>query len=481
VHQLIHHSRWRAVVATGLVAVTASWSHAQSAPERPGTKRDPFLSMESWQEPINFASSTQAISGQDVNAVPQVPTGDGIISANPAPEATVTVPPYPPYDAAPPYGVQSLSPDGYCDANGNIQLGESRRDGGHPDDWSWGCGGSPYRTGPGFCDNWKVGCRWETYVDGTVMFREDANLAAIQALTQFNSASPPVALPAPDVVEQFDHAVGGRISMTGYMPRWSNYNLQAAFEGSEAWNAAIVYPKLSPTPGFAPDGIPVGPTESFEQRTVFLRSNLYSGELNFVRLCHPVWRPYCGVRFIKFDDEIRDFIDQEAPLPLIGPAPVDVTEIDRLNSFDIENNMLGFQVGVRRDIWRIGRMFSLQGFANAGVYHNQIKRTNIMSVETVRFVGDDTDTPANETGSTGNLVINHDVSDITELAYVAEGSVTAVCRLNRCVALRAGYQVMWINNIHIAEDDFLDDVLNMGGQTQSLIFSGWHAGVEYRR
>src|SRR5215216_5799518 len=23
--------------------------------------------------------------------------------------------------------------------------------GGHPTDWSWGCGGSPYRTGPGMC------------------------------------------------------------------------------------------------------------------------------------------------------------------------------------------------------------------------------------------------------------------------------------------------------------------------------------------
>src|SRR5690348_750747 len=37
--------------------------------------------------------------------------------------------------------------------------------GGHPTDWSWGCGGNPYRTGPGLCDNFKVGPRWHISVD----------------------------------------------------------------------------------------------------------------------------------------------------------------------------------------------------------------------------------------------------------------------------------------------------------------------------
>src|SRR5262249_47540164 len=46
--------------------------------------------------------------------------------------------------------------------------------GGHPTDWPWGCGGSPYRTGPGLCDNWRVGPRWHVTVDGMVLSREQA-------------------------------------------------------------------------------------------------------------------------------------------------------------------------------------------------------------------------------------------------------------------------------------------------------------------
>jgi hypothetical protein len=356
-------------------------------------------------------------------------------------------------------GLVPLSPNGYCDSNGNIQLDAGiTRDGGSPDDWSWGCGGSPYRTGPGYIDNWKVGCRWETSVDGMVLFREDTDLAALQAA---------VGIVDPVVFEEFDHAVGGRVSMTGYMPRWANYNVQAAYEGAEAWNASVVSEKAVEMDG------------SFEQRSLYYRSNLHSAELNIVRTCHPVWRPYCGVRFVKFDDEIYDYNNQESPPPLPAAGSLTATEIDTKNFVDIENNMIGFQLGLRRDLWRIGRMFSVQGYANAGVYHNKIKRSNIMTEETLVLVGDDITEDGDQTGVASSLITNHDVSDLTEISYLAEASITGICRLNRSVAMRAGYQIMWINNIHLADDEFLMPV----GEdlTRGRVFQGWHAGIEYRR
>ena len=43
------------------------------------------------------------------------------------------------------------------------------------------------------------------------------------------------------------------------------------------------------------------------------------------------------------------------------------------------------------------------------------------------------------------------------------------------MALRAGYQILWINNVHLADDDYLmpvgEDV------TRGLVFQGWHAGL----
>jgi hypothetical protein len=298
-----------------------------------------------------------------------------------------------------------------------------------------------------------------------VMFREGTELDALQAATGN--------LLDPEVFEDFDHAVGGRVSFMGYMPRWANYNVQAAYEGSEAWNASVVFPKVTGVDG------------SFEQETLFYRTNLHSGELNIVRTCHPVWRPYCGVRYVKLDDEINNSLNQEFSPPLPGPMPMAVTETDMTNLLDIENNMIGFQLGLRRDLWRIGRMFTVQGYANAGVYHNKIKRGNIMSTVTTQMTADDTDTMPDmdatndETSTTVASFTNNDVSDLTEISYLAEASVTGICRLNRCCAMRAGYQILWINNVHLADDEFLmpvgEDV------TRGLVFQGWHAGFEYRR
>jgi hypothetical protein len=407
---------------------------------------DPFLNMDSWQEPIAFAERpAQATTTEHGLVTPPSPM--------PGTEGMMVAPPSA-------MGLTELSPNGYCDGNGNILLDGGRTtDGGRPEDWSWGCGGSPYRTGPGYCDNWKVGCRWETSVDGVVMFREGADLLRLQAATNV----PPEDV---EVFEDFDHAPGGRISFIGYMPRWTNYQVQAQYEGAEAWNASIIYDDTLPG-------------DELLQRSVTYRSNLHSAELNIIRNCHPVWKPYCGVRYVKFDEQIRDFTDEEINGPPPGPAPNVDFETDTINLVDISNNLMGFQVGVRRDLWRVGRMFSLQGYANAGVYHNKIKRTRIESFDEYRLQGDITGTTANEAGTTNSFIESRDVSDLTEISYLAEASITGICRLNRCCAMRAGYQILWLNNVHLAEDEFLMPVGE--DQNRGLIFQGWHAGVEYRR
>jgi phosphate acetyltransferase len=71
----------------------------------------------------------------------------------------------------------------------------------------------------------------------------------------------------------------------------------------------------------------------------------------------------------------------------------------------------------------------------------------------------------------------HDVRTIAEISYEAEASLTAVCRLNKCWALRGGYQFMWMDHIHTAEQAYLG---NAEGDSD-LSFDGWHAGIECRR
>lgn len=348
--------------------------------------------------------------------------------------------------------------------------------GGHAADWSWGCGGSPFRNGPGTCDTWEVGCRWDVAVDGLVMHREEADLDALAAAIAFDSAGNALTDPA---LEQFDYGPGGRVSLTSKVPGY-DWQMNVTYEGIEEWNASAVFPKFTPFPDPDGAGPALPPVGSTEQRSLFYRSSLHSGELNFVRMCsRPEWRPYCGVRYFKFDDEINDFINQEAPPPLPGnPPDAPVTTTDRLNLFDIENNMIGFQVGVRHDLWHPTRRLTLQGFVNTGVYHNSIKYSNLMGQFSTQEFADDTSTAnVNESRIDFSDVANHDVREFSEISYVSEASLSGVCQLNRCWALRAGYQALWINNLHMADDAFLDT----GIEGRSLFFHGWHAGVEHRR
>ena len=372
---------------------------------------------------------------------PRWPDAD-VLTPNGAPAPLPPVPPPPDADTP----AAELPPPGLADEPVE-RRGVRPYGGGHPGDWSWGCGGSPYRTGPGFCDDWKVGCRWHIAVDGIVMSREDANLAGLTAAIDEDSAGDPLVDP---LLEQFDYGPGGRVAFISQVPHYVGYQLHFAYEGVEEWNSAVVFPKFSPMPGSAdPD--------TSEQRSLHYRSSFHSAELNFVREWHPSLWPFCGVRYIKFDDETNDFINQQAP-------PGTVTD-DRLNLFDLENNLIGFQIGGLYQAWQFGERFAIEGFFNAGVYYNKIKYTNLMGVFTTLADG------------TGTAVVNNDVSELSEISYVSESSISAICWLNKCWALRAGYQMLGIGNLHLAEDAFLDT----GDDDESLFFHGWHAGLECRR
>jgi hypothetical protein len=377
--------------------------------------------------------------------------------------------------------------------------------GGRPGDWYWGCNGSPYRTGPGMCDDWRVGLRWHVTVDGIVMSHENADLASLESrLREIDEEGTNLGdplLPLTPTFDQFDPEAGGRITFTSQVAKYTGWDMQFAYEGIPQWNASIVYPKLPldppllPPPGLPqnidpmnPPLVPLAPADlATEQRRFHYTSSLHSGALNAIAGSNPTWRPFFGVRYIKFDDEINDFYDQEAPPPL--PAQLGVDDdppptlpssvvTDRLNLFDVQNNLMGFQVGLLHDTWRVNRRFALEGFINGGVYYNRVKYTNLMGTFTTQFVADNLDTiDFNEQRTDFSDTVNNDVREYSEISYVGEASLTGVCRLNKCWALRGGYQALWIANVHLAEDAYLGNE----NVAQDLLFHGWHAGIECRR
>jgi hypothetical protein len=403
--------------------------------------------------------------------------------------------------------------EGTCDESGD---GGARRSvqpygGGHPTDWPWGCGGNPYRTGPGLCDNYRIGPRWHVTIDGMVMHREGTDPLALATQMAVNDvtgtvdgAVPPLAMePA---LTNFSYAPGGRIAFMSQVGPCSGYDIQAVYEGINDWNASVVFPKIPFTAvpnGFlnvpptqfviqpSPNTEPPGPfPETFQQRSLHYRSNLNSVELNWLPYHDAEWRPIFGARVIRFDDEIADSLNQEVQAPLPGPRtdgagntdPLGPTsETDRLNLFHLDNTLMGFQVGLLHDTIQLTNRLALEGFINGGVYYNQVKYSNVMVVSTTQTFADNTrfnDATGINNGRVDNSsIVNNDNRDFAEISYEAEASLTGVCRLNKCWALRAGYQVMWLNHIHTADAAYL----GTGDFSRDLLFHGWHAGVECRR
>jgi hypothetical protein len=509
--------RQLATIAWFVAALACSWT-AAAEPVALDAAYAPSLEPANWQEsvaaplpPQTVPPQTAAPEGVVLPVPPQtVPPEGAALPVPPPPEQTYIPPPTPLLDED--TVEEELTPPGGATNPVAQRRGVRPYGGGHPDDWPWGCNGSPFRTGPGFCDTWEVGCRWDVAVDGIVMRRDDTDLLALESIMRqdvnnltgtIGSYGTADLIPA---TEQFDYGVGGRVWMTSKLPK-SLWQMHFGYEGIEEWDASVVFPKQSvelddfvpgtdpPTP---PINVPPGPTDAaFEQRRLHYKSSLHAAELNFVRDCGVV-RPYCGVRYVKFDDEINDFFDQEVGFPLPAQVPAfdtlfppvgPVITTDRFNIFDIENNLIGFQIGARHDLWRPNRRMAIQGFVNSGVYYNRIKYTSLMGIFTTEAFGDNVNTPLagdppaadttdlDESRLDVSNVVNNDVREYDEISYVTEASISGVCRINKCWALRAGYQAMWINNVHLAEDAYLGTDL----EGRSLFFHGWHAGVEHRR
>ncbi len=320
--------------------------------------------------------------------------------------------------------------------------------------------------------------------------------------------------------EQFNHGPGGRITFASQVSGCTGYDIQGVYEGINDWNASIVFPRtminnaalsIPPITGtvtttnngiVTPTGVstlPGGPfPQEFQQRSLSYRSDMNSAELNFLPGCDPAWRPFFGVRFIRFDDEINDSLNQETQIPLPGPrtdsispgpvppaAPILVNdpigptfETDRFNLFHLDNNLMGFQIGLLHDTVQLNERFAFEGFVSGGVYYNRIKYSHVSGVFTTQTFADNTRSTAVDDSRTdqSNIVIN-DARDLSEISCEAEASLTGVCRLNKCWALRAGYQVLWINHLHLADQAFLGD----SESDSDLLFHGWHAGLECRR
>ncbi|QDV75448.1 hypothetical protein [Botrimarina mediterranea] len=349
-------------------------------------------------------------------------------------------------------------------------------------------GGPGYRPGAGRRDDWLVGPHWRVTVDGVVLSRGEADLAAI--LAEVEPIAPAVALPPLEFYNNFDHAAGARVLLTSEYPQFAGYELQVGYLGAEKWTANAYWEE---------EPITAGDIAGMQRRQLVYDSRFHSGEINFQKMTPGYLKPFAGVRYIAFGESVSDINKQYTNVILPDPditVPGDSLSsilAQQSNGVEVDNNLIGFQSGLRLDMWRPTRRLHLTGFVSAGVYCNFIDRDRVSSStvtvttkETV--VDDDNNTPLDPNDdtrsidtTTNSLTTNVATSaDGTRIAFTTEASLAATWRLSNTTALRGGYQAQFLGGVELAENLWTAPP-PITAESDELFLHGWFAGIEYRR
>uniref|UniRef100_Q07RD8 Uncharacterized protein n=1 Tax=Rhodopseudomonas palustris (strain BisA53) TaxID=316055 RepID=Q07RD8_RHOP5 len=128
------------------------------------------------------------------------------------------------------------------------------------------------------------------------------------------------------------------------------------------------------------------------------------------------------------------------------------------------NNLFGVQIGAKATIWEVGR-FSVEGIIKAGVYDNRANQTTLVSLEK----------QIHPTNAATNAA-----------AFVGEGGLVAKYQLSDGVALKLGYEALWLGGVALAPGQIQEiattqtSVSARGVNCRSTaLFQGMTFGLEY--
>ena len=264
---------------------------------------------------------------------------------------------------------------------------------------------------------------------------------------------------AADFQRQFDPGLGARVFVTGYNER--GYGMQIGYEGVYEWQARAEY-------------VGVGSLRAFDYD-----SRLNSAEVNFLMDSPTIATWLAGFRYFEVDETLADFTSVDIPIPPpASPPAAPAAFVETGSTYNVENELFGFQIGALRNDWRPARPLTIATFAKAGVYINRFERTDIDRTVTTVVSGDDLSTPdTNEFSRTTTEVGTFVEREYTKVAFVGEAGLSGVWRITPCLALRGGYQVIVVDGVGQAIDSLF--VNNLASDT--LLYHGAQFGLEYRR
>ena len=165
-------------------------------------------------------------------------------------------------------------------------------------------------------------------------------------------------------------------------------------------------------------------------------SRLYNVEAN------ARWNPSCdltllaGFRWAQYQDEFAEEF-----------------EFDK----QTKNDLYGFQVGADACLWQRG-CFSIQGLCKAGVYANHAEQTAMTTPISPEIPS-----------------IHYSVSG-THTDFIGEVGLQARYQITRRFALRAGYELLWLDGVCISSTPGLGVPLDMNS---TVFYQGGTGGFEF--
>ncbi|MGA9822329.1 MAG: BBP7 family outer membrane beta-barrel protein [Desulfobaccales bacterium] len=200
----------------------------------------------------------------------------------------------------------------------------------------------------------------------------------------------------------------------------------------------------------APGGFLQTQDHSYQAMAWDYVTNLYNAELN-VR-----WHPYsrltllAGFRWVNLSENLQGSL-----VPAGGFPPFWNT--------GTANNLFGLQIGADGKIWGRGA-FSINGLIKAGAYVNYAQESTGVSIfKVVRPTYTSTDHPA----------------------FVGEIGLTCKYQVNKVLALKVGYEALWLEGVALAPGQIQETYLTppdtehaLGVKTSGVFFHGATAGLE---
>jgi hypothetical protein len=258
----------------------------------------------------------------------------------------------------------------------------------------------------------------------------------------FNTANPSETLNA----DQFRLGIHSGFDLSATRRFKNEIGVELRYFGFDHWNSDA---SVATTPGDLlqiNSAVPIF-TLAGDSINAGYQSTLHNAEFSLFRPATEKISLLGGFRYLE--------LDEQETANLINPAiPFDY-------STDTRNRLSGFQLGTKLNLWNQGGIFSLGGVGKAGIYGNHAaQNSNInVGVSTLSTAGRGTST-----------------------AFVGELGIFGKCILTDRLALRGGYNTLWLTDVALASEQLTDsDFANGTGFSNSgdLFYHGATAGLEY--